>query len=222
VEFTQIRAPIGGRISRKLIAEGNYITGGSGSGTLLTTIVSIDPIYFYFDISEADYLKYKRLLEEGKRPSSREAPNPIEVGLQGDASFPLKGQMNFVDNRIDQNTGSLRERATFQNANGNLVPGLFARARVIGSGEYQAILLPDAAIAADQSNRFVFVVAEDGTVDAKAVTLGPIIDGMRVVRTGVTPSDWVIVNGVQRARKGIKVKADKISIEQDRKAASLQ
>ncbi len=221
VEFTQIRAPITGRISRKLITEGNYITGGSATGTLLTTIVSTDPIYFYFDISEADFLKYKRLLEQGRRPSSRENPNPIEVGLQGDAGFPIKGQMNFVDNRIDQNTGSLRERATFGNQNGNLLPGLFARARVIGSGEYNAILLPDAAIATDQSNRIVLVVSEDGTVGAKPVTLGPIIDGLRVIRTGVAATDWVIVNGVQRARKGIKVKPEKTVIEQNTKAASL-
>jgi len=221
VEFTQIHAPITGRISRKLVSEGNYITGGSGSGTLLTTIVSTDPIYFYFDISEADFLKYKRLFEKGARPSSRETANPIEVGLQGDIGFPYRGQMNFVDNRIDPSTGSLRERATFQNPNGMLLPGLFARARVIGSGEYNAILLPDAAIATDQSNRLVFVVADDGAVGAKPVTLGPIIDGLRVIRTGVTPSDWVIVNGVQRARKGIKVKAEKTVIEPAQKAASL-
>lgn len=221
VEFTQIRAPITGRISRKLISEGNYITGGSGSGTLLTTIVSTDPIYFYFDISEADFLKYKRLFEQGKRPSSRETANPIEVGLQGDTGFPIKGQMNFVDNRIDSATGSLRERATFENSNGMLLPGLFARARVVGSGEYNAILLPDAAIATDQSNRLVFVVADDGAVSAKPVTLGPIIEGLRVIRTGVTPADWVIVNGVQRARRGIKVNAEKTVIEQAQKAAAL-
>ncbi|MFZ1107173.1 MAG: efflux RND transporter periplasmic adaptor subunit [Rhodomicrobium sp.] len=221
VEFTQIRAPIAGRIGRKLVSEGNFITGGSGSGTLLTTIVSIDPIYFYFDISEADFLKYKRLLEQGMRPSSRETANPIEVGLQGDAGFPIKGKMNFVDNRIDTATGSLRERATFENPNGNLLPGLFAHARVIGSGEYTAILLPDEAIATDQSNRFVFVVADDGAVGAKSVALGPLIDGLRVIRSGVTPTDWVIVNGVQRARKGIKVKPEKTVIEQNAKAASL-
>ncbi len=222
VEFTQIRAPITGRISRKFVSEGNYITGGSGSGTLLTTIVSTDPIYFYFDVSEADFLKYKRLIEAGLRPSSRDTPNPIEVGLQGDAGFPIKGQISFVDNRIDASTGSLRERATFQNRNGMLLPGLFARARVIGSAEYKATLLPDAAIATDQSNRFVFVVADDGTVSAKPVTLGPIIDGLRVIRTGVTANDWVIVNGVQRARKGIKVKPEKTVIEQNPQAALLQ
>ena len=217
VEFTQIRAPITGRISRKLISEGNYITGGSGSGTLLTTIVSTDPIYFYFDISEAD-LKYKRLFEQGKRPSSRETANPIEVGLQGDTGFPIKGQMNFVDNRIDPATGSLRERATFQNPDGMLLPGLFARARVIGSGEYNAILLPDAAIATDQSNHLVFVVADDGAVSAKPVTFGPIIEGLRVIRTGVTPDCHLTL---QRARRGIKVNAEKTVIEQAQKAAAL-
>ena len=124
VEFTQIHSPITGRISRKLVSEGNFITGGSGSGTLLTTIVSIDPIYFYFDISEADFLKYKRLSESGARPSSRETPNPVELALQGDDGFPYKGYVNFVDNRIDQNTGSQRGRAIFQNPDGLLQPGL--------------------------------------------------------------------------------------------------
>jgi RND family efflux transporter MFP subunit len=222
VEFTQIHAPIGGRISRKLVSEGNYITGGSGSGTLLTTIVSTDPIYFYFDISEADFLKYKGLAEQGLRPSSRDGTNPVELGLQTDSAFPYKGTMNFIDNRIDQNTGSLRGRAVFSNPNGLFQPGLFARVRLIGSGRYKAILLPDVAIATDQSNRFVFVVSDDGTVSTKPVTLGPIIDGFRVIRSGVGAGDWVIVNGVQRARSGIKVKADKVILGDGQKAASLQ
>src|SRR5271165_3384186 len=212
VEFTQIHAPITGRISRKLVTEGNYITGGSGSGTLLTTIVSIDPIYFYFDLSEAEVLKYRKLAEEGSRPTTRENANPVELGLQNQTGFPTKGTMNFVDNRIDQNTASLRVRAVFANPNGFFVPGLFARVRLIGSGRYKAILLPDVAVATDQSNRFVFVVADDGTVSTKPIVLGPIIDGLRVIRSGVTASDWVIVNGVQRARTGIKVKADKVLI----------
>jgi RND family efflux transporter MFP subunit len=222
VEFTQIHAPITGRISRKLVSEGNYLTGGSGSGTLLTTIVSTDPIYFYFDISEADFLKYKRLGELGLRPSSRENENPVELGLQNDEGFPYKGKMNFVDNRIDQNTGSLRGRAVFDNPDGLFQPGLFARVRMVGSGQYKAILLPDVAIATDQSNRFVFVVADDGTVSTKPVVLGPIIDGLRVIRSGVSAADWVIVNGVQRARTGIKVRPEKTVIGQVQKAASLQ
>jgi RND family efflux transporter MFP subunit len=222
VEFTQIHSPVTGRISRKLVSEGNYITGGSGSGTLLTTIVSIDPIYFYFDVSEADFLKYQRLDALGLRPNSRDSANVVELGLQSDTGFPYKGRMNFVDNRIDQNTGSLRGRAIFANPNQLFQPGLFARVRLVGSGEYKAIMLPDAAIATDQSNRLVFVVADDGTVGTKAVTLGPIIDGLRVIRSGVAANDWVIVNGVQRARTGIKVKAEKTVIEPSQKAASLQ
>jgi RND family efflux transporter MFP subunit len=222
VEFTQIHAPITGRIGRKLVSEGNYLTGGSGSGTLLTTIVSTDPIYFYFDVSEADFLKYKRLVELGLLPSARDHENPVELGLQNDEGFPYKGKINFVDNRIDQNTGSLRGRAVFDNPHGLFQPGLFARVRVIGSGQYKAVLLPDVAIATDQSNRFVFVVADDGTVSTKPVVLGPIIDGLRVIRSGVSAADWVIVNGVQRARTGIKVKPEKTVIGQAQKAASLQ
>jgi RND family efflux transporter MFP subunit len=222
VEFTQIHAPVSGRIGRKLVSEGNYITGGSGSGTLLTTIVSIDPIYFYFDVSEADFLKYKRLDEQGLRPSSRNTPNPVQLALQGDPSFTYKGKMNFVDNRIDPNTGSLRGRAVFENPHQLFQPGLFGRIRLIGSGEYKAILLPDMAVATDQSNRFVFVVADDGTVSTKAAVLGPIIDGLRVIRSGVAASDWVIVNGMQRARTGIKVNAEKGTIGQPQKAAALQ
>jgi multidrug efflux system membrane fusion protein len=222
VEFTQIRSPVTGRISRKLVSEGNYITGGSGSGTLLTTIVSIDPIFFYFDVSEADFLKYQRLDALGLRPSSLDSTNAVELALQNDKGFPYKGKMNFVDNRIDQNTGSLRGRAIFDNPNQLFQPGLFARVRLVGSGEYKAIMLPDVAIATDQSNRFVFVVADDGSVSSKPVTLGPIIDGLRVIRSGVAANDWVIVNGVQRARTGIKVKPDKTVIEQNQKAAALQ
>jgi membrane fusion protein, multidrug efflux system len=222
VEFTQIRSPVTGRISRKLVSEGNYITGGSGSGTLLTTIVSIDPIFFYFDVSEADFLKYQRLDALGLRPNTRDSTNVVELALQNDKGFPYKGKMNFVDNRIDQNTGSLRGRAVFDNPSQLFQPGLFARVRLVGSGEYKAIMLPDVAIATDQSNRFVFVVGDDGTVSSKPVTLGPIIDGLRVIRTGIAANDWVVVNGVQRARTGIKVKADKTVIEQNQKAAALQ
>ena len=222
VEFTHIVSPVTGRISRKLVSEGNYITGGSGSGTLLTTIVSIDPIYFYFDVSEADFLKYSRLKALGTRPSSRDTQNPVQLGLQDDKAFPYTGKMNFVDNRIDQNTGSLRGRAIFDNHDGFFQPGLFARIRLVGSGEYKAILLPDEAIATDQSNRFVFVVGEDNGVKVKPVTLGPIIDGLRVIRSGADPNDWVIVNGVQRARNGIKVKPEQTTIGDPTKAVALQ
>jgi RND family efflux transporter MFP subunit len=221
VEFTRIKAPITGRISRKLVSEGNFITGGSGSGTLLTTIVSTDPIYFYFDVSEADFLKYQRLDALGQRGSSREAEKPAELALQGDNGFPYRGKMNFVDNRIDQNTGSLRSRAVFDNPKQLFQPGLFARIRLAGSAEYTATLLPDAAVATDQSNRFVFVVGEDGTVSTKPVTLGPVIDGLRVIRSGVSAKDLVIVNGLQRARPGIKVKPEPVPIDAGSAKAGL-
>ncbi len=213
VEFTEIRAPINGRISRNLISQGNFITGGSGTGTLLTTIVSTDPIYFYFDVSEADFLKYARLNALGTRPSSRDNPNPVFLALQDEQTFPHRGVMNFVDNRIDEATGTLRGRAVFDNPRGLFQPGLFGRIRLAGSGEYKAVLLPDEAIGTDQSNRFVYVVGEDGTVSAKNVALGPVIDGLRVIRSGVELSDWVIVNGIQRARAGAKVTPEQTRIE---------
>jgi len=213
VEFTEIRAPINGRIGRKLISQGNFITGGSGTGTLLTTIVSTDPIYFYFDVSEADFLKYTRLNALGTRPSSRDNPNPVFLALQDEKTFPHRGVMNFVDNRIDEATGTLRGRAVFDNPRGLFQPGLFGRIRLIGSGEYKAVMLPDEAIGTDQSNRFVYVVGEDGTVSAKNVALGPVIDGLRVIRSGVELSDWVIVNGIQRARAGAKVTPEQTKIE---------
>jgi RND family efflux transporter MFP subunit len=214
VEFTQITSPVTGRISRKLVSEGNYLTGGSGSGTLLTTIVSIDPIYFYFDVSETEFLKYQRFGSVMMQPSAHVSEVPIELALQGDEGFPYKGRMSFIDNRIDQNTGSLRVRAVFDNPRQLFQPGLFARVRLAGSGQYKAILLPDMAVAADQSNRFVFVVADDGSVATKPVELGPMIDGLRVIRKGVSPGDTVIVNGLQRARSGIKVKPEKTVIAQ--------
>ncbi len=221
VEFTSIKAPVTGRIGRKLVSEGNYITGGSGSGTLLTTIVTTDPIYFYFDVSEADYLKYVRLDALGARPSSRDTPNPVFLGLQDEAGFPYRGRMNFVDNRIDERTGTLRGRAIFDNPQQIFQPGLFARIRLVGSGEYKATMLPDEAIATDQSNRFVYVVAEDGTVSPKTVVLGPLIDGLRVIRSGIELTDWVIVKGLQRARPGIKVTPEKTKIDPNVRAAAL-
>lgn len=221
VEFTQIRAPVSGRISRKLVSEGNYVTGGSGTGTLLTTIVTTDPIYLYFDVSEADYLKYVRMDALGAPSNSRKPANPVFLGLQDESGFPYRGKMDFVDNRIDENTATLRARAVFDNPHGLFQPGLFARIRLAGSGEYKAIMLPDEAIATDQSNRFVYVVADDGTVSRKNVVLGPMIDGLRVIRSGIETTDWVIIKGLQRARPGIKVTPEKTRIDPNVRAAAL-
>jgi membrane fusion protein, multidrug efflux system len=222
VEFTRVTAPLAGRISRKLVSIGNYVTGASEGATLLTTIVSQDPIQFYFDISEADYLKYLRLGKAGTGASYRENPTPVVLGLMDEKGFPHPGALDFVENRIDAATGSLRGRAVFKNPGNLFTPGLFARIRLAGSGEYQAMLLPDGAIATDQTNRFVYTVGEDGAVAYKPVTLGPIIDGLRVIRSGVTASDWVIVNGIQRARPGGKVTPQRSTIDAQAQAAALR
>ena len=205
VEFTHVVAPIGGRVSRHLVSVGNLVQGSDGGSTLLTSIVSLDPIYIYFDMDEATYLKYNRLFFEGKRPSSRETPNPVQVTLTGEAKPSHDGKMDFLDNRLDLSTGTLRGRAVVPNKDFSVLPGQFGRVRLIGSAPYEALLLPDTAIATDQSRKIVFVVKDDDTVEARAVTLGPLDDDLRVIREGLKPEDRVIVEGLQRARVGAKV-----------------
>ncbi|MGA2999641.1 efflux RND transporter periplasmic adaptor subunit [Bradyrhizobium sp.] len=205
VEFTHVTAPISGRVSRHLVDVGNLVQGSEGSSTLLTSIVSLDPIYIYFDIDEATYLKYNRLWFEGKRPSSRDTPNPVEVTLTGETKPSRNGTINFLDNQLDVSTGTLRGRAVIPNQDLSILPGQFGRVRLIASAPYEALLVPDAAIATDQARKIVFVVKDDNTVEAKPVTLGPLDEGLRVVREGLKPEDRVIVDGLQRARVGAKV-----------------
>jgi RND family efflux transporter MFP subunit len=205
VEFTHVLAPIAGRVSRHLVSVGNLVQGSEGSSTLLTSIVSLDPIYVYFDMDEATYLKYNRLFFEGKRPSSRDNPNPVQVTLTGEARPSHDGKMDFLDNRLDLSTGTLRGRAIVPNKDFSILPGQFGRVRLIGSAPYEALLLPDTAIATDQSRKIVFVVKDDDTVEATPVILGPLDDGLRVIREGLKPDDRVIVEGLQRARVGAKV-----------------
>lgn len=214
VEFTEVRAPISGRVGRKLVTEGNLINGGSGTqGTLLTTIVSLDPIYVYFEADERSYLKYTRLAREGTRPSSRDIQNPVEVGFADEEGFPHRGNMDFVDNRLDPSTGTMIGRAVLPNPDLTLTPGLFARLRLVGSGEYRALLIPDAAIGSDQAKKFVYVVEADDTAQYRAVTLGPLIDGLRVVREGLTADDRVVISGMQRLRPDTMVVAEERPIE---------
>jgi len=213
VEFTEVSAPISGRVGRKLVTEGNLITGGSGSqGTLLTTIVSLDPIYAYFEADEGSLLKYDRLAREGLRPSSRDQKNPVHVGLADERGFPHEGAMDFVDNRVDRGTGTIVGRALLPNPDLSLIPGLFARLRLPGSGQYKATLLPDEAIASDQSQKFVFVVDGENKVQYRPVEIGPLVDGLRVIRKGVAAGDWVIVAGLQRSRPGIAVDAQRDTV----------
>jgi membrane fusion protein, multidrug efflux system len=206
IEFSHVVAPIGGRVSRHLVSVGNLVQGSdNASGTLLTSIVSLDPIYIYFDMDEATYLKNNRLYFEGKRPSSRENPNPVQVSLTGETKPSHDGKVDFLDNRLDVSTGTLRGRAVIPNKDFSILPGQFGRVRLIGSSPYDALLLPDTAIASDQSRKVVFVVKDDDTVEARQVTLGPLDEGLRVIREGLKPDDRVIVDGLQRARVGAKV-----------------
>jgi len=213
IEFSHVMAPITGRVSRHLVSIGNLVTGSdNGGGTLLTSIVSLDPIYIYFDVDEATYLKNNKLWFEGKRPSSRDTANPVQVTLTGETRPSHEGKMDFLDNRLDVSTGTLRSRAVIPNKDLSILPGQFGRVRLIGSSPYEALLLPDTAIASDQSRKIVFVVKDDDTVEARAVELGPLDEGLRVIRTGLKPEDRVIVDGLQRARVGAKVAPQKAEI----------
>jgi RND family efflux transporter MFP subunit len=203
VEFTKVTAPNSGRIGRRLVTEGNLINGGVGTqGTLLTTIVSLDPIYAYFEADERSYLKYVKLAQSGERPSSRDFHHPVWVGVADEEGFPREGKMDFVDNQLDPGTGTMIGRALLPNSDLLLSPGLFARLRLPGSGMYGAVIIPDEAITSDQAQKFVYVVSADNKAEYRKVTTGPLLDGYRVVRDGLTRQDWVVVGGLQRVKPG--------------------
>jgi RND family efflux transporter MFP subunit len=207
LSFTKVRAPIDGRASRAEVTRGNLVTGGNNGGTLLTTIVSVDPIYVYFEGDENTYLRYTQLAREGERPSSRDAKNPVKIGLSNEQGFPHEGYMDFVDNQLDVRTGTIRARAVLENKNGQFTPGMFARVQLLGSGEYDAILIEDRAVGTDQSQNFVLVLGADNKLEYRAITAGRIIDGgLRIVRKGLKPDDVVVISGLQRVRPGVQVK----------------
>jgi multidrug efflux system membrane fusion protein len=206
LSFTRMTSPLTGRISRSLVSNGNWVSaGGTANATLLTSIVSQDPIHIYFDVSENNYIKYKRLAVRGSGAGAADLGALVEVALPDERGFPHQARLDFLDNRLDQGTGTLRARAVLPNKAGLFSPGLFARVRVTGTPKYAALLVPDEAIGSDQTNKFVYAVGEDGTVARKSVTLGPLHAGLRVVREGLTIEDWVITRGLQRARPGQKV-----------------
>lgn len=213
LEFSSVRSPIDGRISDTEVTVGNFVSGGSTQANLLATIVSTDPIYFEFDVSERAYLKYARLLRSGDRPSSREDPNPVYVRIAGETEWKRRGKMNFVANEIGENTGTLRGRAVFENPDTFLQSGLFGQVRIIGSGRYNAVLVPDEAIVSDQSSKLVMIVGEDNIIAPRPVTLGPIVDGLRVVKGGLSGDETIVVNGLQRARPGSPVTPKRVEIQ---------
>jgi RND family efflux transporter MFP subunit len=206
LEWTRVRSPISGRVSRAEVTPGNLVQAGPPTATLLTTVVSLDPIYAYFDADEQAYLRYSGLARDGSRPSSREGRTPIYMGLANeDGTFPHKGYVDFLDNQLDPTTGTIRARAVFSNKDHLFTPGLFARIKLEGSGKYRAALVPDRAIGTDQDKKFVLVLKPDSTVDYRTVQPGPLVDGLRVVRSGLQGGERIVVNGLQRVRPGMKV-----------------
>jgi RND family efflux transporter MFP subunit len=210
MEFTELRAPVNGRIGDRRVSPGNLVTGGTGGNTtMLATIVSTDPIYFEFTFDEASYLRYERLANKGQDVASRNASVPIALKLIDESDFDHKGRMDFVDNVIDRSTGTIRGRAVFENPNGVFTPGMFARVRVPGSASYEALLVPDAAIGTEQARRFVVVIDEQDTARIKYVTLGQLTpDNLRVIKEGIGPDDRVVVSGLMQARPGQKVRPE--------------
>jgi membrane fusion protein, multidrug efflux system len=195
LEWSEVRAPIGGRVSDRRVDPGNLVAGGQNGATLLTTIVRLDPIYFVFDGSEADYIRYSRLSVQGDRGSSRDTANPVRVQLADEKDWPHQGVMNFVDNEINAHSGTIRGRAIFDNKDLFLTPGTFGRLRLYG-GPVDALLIPDASVVSDQANKIVLCVDADGKVVAKPVTLGGMARGLRVVASGLTPTDRVVIGGL--------------------------
>jgi RND family efflux transporter MFP subunit len=213
LSYARITAPIDGRISAASVTPGNFVQGAQGGGTVLTTIVSLDPIRFVFEASETNYLRYSRAAAQGSRPSGRETRHPVSVRLSDEVTYQREGLLEFVDNEIRTGTGSIRARALLSNPGNTLTPGLFGRLRLPASAPAEAILVPDAAIVSDQNRRVVMAVKDDGTVEPKLVTLGPLHEGLRIVRTGITATDRIIVSGLQRARPGAKVTPQDTTIE---------
>ena len=209
LEFTKIRAPIDGRIGRELITEGNLVGGGGADATLLTFIVSVDPIYVYVDVDERSALKYRRLaIHEGNRVRSV----PVQLGVADEADFPHLGHIDYISPRADITTGTVSLRGVLANADGLLSPGFFARLRVRGSAPYSALLVPDRAIATDQAQRFVWVVNQEQKVEYRQVTLGAHVGQLRVISQGLKADDWVVIEGIQKLMPGFQINGERISL----------
>jgi RND family efflux transporter MFP subunit len=213
LEFTRITSPIDGRVSKAIVTAGNLVTGGSNAATLLTTVVSLDPMYVTFEGDEQIYLKYNELSRRGERASSRDAANPVLMGLANESGYPHRGSMVFVDNQVDPRTGTIRARAAFENKDGYLTPGLFARVKLLGHNSYQAVLVDDRAIGTDQSQKFVYVIDAQNKVTYRPVKVGRLNDGLRIVQQGLQAGETVVVNGMQRVRPGVVVAPERVAMD---------
>jgi RND family efflux transporter MFP subunit len=214
LSYTRITSPIAGRIGRAEVTPGNLVSGGqSGAATRLATVVSLQPMYAYFEAAEQDYLKYMDLARSGARPLSRDVKNPVQMAVGNETEFKHEGYMDFVDNRVQTATGTLQGRAVFPNPDRHLTPGMFVRVRLIGSGKYRGLLINDRAIATDQDRRYVLAVGAGDKLEYRAVTTGPVVDGLRVVRQGLKEGERIVVNGLQRVRPGMQIKPRTVPME---------
>ena len=207
LEYTQVRAPISGRVSRALLTEGNYVSGVAGAATVLTTLVSVDPVYVYADTDDNSLLRFNGLARANKLEADGDGKIPVELQLADESDFPHRGSIESFDNRLSADTGSILLRAVFHNPEGRIVPGLFARIRIPLSDRHTALLVEERAIGTDQAQKFVLTLTPTNTVAYRQVQLGPVVEGKRIVRSGLDATEEVVVKGLQRVRPGMPVTA---------------
>jgi multidrug efflux system membrane fusion protein len=213
LEFTKVRAPITGRAGRAVVTAGNLVTAGDAA-SVLTTLVSLDTVHVYFDADEATFLRYAQMARKGERPSERDQALPVRIGLSGEDGFPHEGKVDFLDNQVARSTGTIGVRALLDNSERQFTPGLFARVRLLGSGEFQAVLVDDKAVLTDQDRKYVYVVDKDGKAQRKDVQLGRTAEGLRIVEQGLAAGDKVIVDGVQKVfMPGMPVQAKPVAMQ---------
>lgn len=213
VEFTQVRAPINGRAGRAMVTAGNLVTAGD-SASVLTTLVSLDKVFVYFDADEGTFLRYSQMARNGERPDERGGDLPVKVGLSGEQGYPHNGKVDFLDNQVTRSTGTIRVRALFDNADRAFTPGLFARVQLLGSGEFQAVLIDEKAVLTDQDRKYVYVVDKDSKAERRDVLLGRNAGGLRIVEQGLKAGDKVIVDGVQKVfMPGMAVDAKPVAMQ---------
>jgi len=221
LEFTKVRAPIDGRAGRAMVTAGNLVTAGD-SASVLTTLVSLDTVFVYFDADEGTFLRYAQMARKGERPSERDSELPVKVGLSGEEGFPHTGKVDFLDNQVTRSTGTIRVRALLDNADRAFTPGLFARVQLLGSGEFQAMLIDDKAVLTDQDRKYVYVVDKEGKAQRRDIQLGRTAEGLRIVQQGLAAGDRVIIDGVQKVfMPGMPVQAKAVAMQPAAAAAPV-
>jgi RND family efflux transporter MFP subunit len=213
LEFTSVQAPISGRIGQALVTPGNLVGGGTNAATLLTTVVALDPIYCYVEVDERSSLKYRTLAREGKRASALFGEIPARMGLTNESGYPHEGKIDFVDNIIKPDTGTIRARGVFPNPDRLMAPGFFARLRIPGSGTYEAVLVRDSALGSDQGRPYVLVVGPDNKVQYRSVATGPLDDGLRIISSGLKADERIVITGLLAARPGTVVKPSESAMQ---------